>query len=227
MLNRKQFLKISGGTAASFFVAKAVPVFAGNKEESVFLPPNDDRLSGLLELKASPPEGTKAVRFFIDDILVAEVTNLYAVKTNTEPVWNTLTDAEWLPDGQHQLRTEVDTNEGTKTIEVKTINTANRKTINRLPLTGPWNFAEAGELPVAALDGDRPPASQPGFTGGTWTKVMVPNSLGALKEKWNKYEGIIGIYKRVFSVPSLTKNDQYSLVLESCYWSGVVFINGI
>ncbi|MDQ6610157.1 MAG: hypothetical protein M3Y85_10095 [Bacteroidota bacterium] len=226
MINRKQFLKISGGTAASFFVAKGLPVL-GN-ENLPFSPMNNDdsSLANLLELKAYPPEGTKAVRFFMDDMQVSEVPDLYAVKTNTKPVWKTFTDASWLPDGEHRLRIEADTKEGTKTIENKTINTTNRKTINRLSLTGAWQFAEAGELPEAALQGDRPPASQPGFSGGVFTKVMVPNSLGAIDKKWNQYEGILGIYKRNFSIGSLTKNEQYSLVLESCYWSGQVFING-
>src|SRR4051812_16587373 len=99
MINRKDFIKISGGTAASLLVGgrlAAAPV-----EEKYFegfpLPPKE----GLFWLEANPPEGTKAVRFFIDDMQVAELTDLYSLKMKTKPVWKTCIDPMWLSSGEH------------------------------------------------------------------------------------------------------------------------------
>jgi Glycosyl hydrolases family 2, TIM barrel domain/Glycosyl hydrolases family 2, sugar binding domain/Glycosyl hydrolases family 2 len=181
----------------------------------------------LLSLSANPPQGTKAVRFFIDGMQVSSLTDLYASKTNTKPVWKTVIDPAWIGAGKHELRIEAETPQGRQTIETKKVTgAAGSMDKSHVPLMGAWDFAEASDLPAGALEGPAPAAAQLSFNDGKWTKIMVPNSLGAVDEKWNKYEGIIGVYRREVDL-SLAKDQQLFIVLQSCYWSGRVFINGV
>ena len=228
MLNRKKFLKISGGTAASLLMSSSLSnVFAEPKPDSLFDSsdgPFDSSSASLLHLKASAPEGTTAVRFFIDGMLVSELTDQYSKKMNIKPVWNTVTDPAWFSEGAHELRIEADTKDGTKTIETKSINGTRKQSSQKISLTGAWQFAEMSELPANALEGEIPDAVKPGYNGGAWTKILVPNSLGCVNKKWNVYEGILGIYRRSVHL-SIRNKEQIFIVLHSCYWSGRVFIN--
>lgn len=227
MLNRKQFIKISGGSAASLLLSKSVSAFAHDKFNSSVTDAGDDQPAKLLHLQADPPEGTTAVRFFIDGMLVSELTDLYATTMKVKPVWHTVTDPAWLQEGSHELRIEADTKEGTKTIETKKIQgTQKQNNAQKISLTGAWRFAEMNELPANALEGENPEAVKPGYNGGGWTKIFVPNSLGAINKKWNVYEGILGVYKKTVSLSVKNKEEQFFIVLQSCYWSGRVFING-
>lgn len=221
-MDRKQFLRISGGTAASLAIGKftlhaagQTPHFAGPQGPS----------GELLVLEAAPPAGTKAVRFFIDDMQVSELTDLYAVKTNTQPVWKTMIDPAWLEAGPHTLRIEADTAQGTQVIDKKTIQGKGNHSDRKISLTGAWEFAAEKELPAGALEGATPAAAQPGYASGTWTKIFVPNSTGAVSEKWNQYEGILGVYRRNTGLHFQT-GEQLFITLQSCYWSGRVFVNG-
>ena len=54
----------------------------------------------LLALNANAPAGTKSVRFTIDNMQVAELTDEYGIKTNTKPVWKTVIDPAWLDKGE-------------------------------------------------------------------------------------------------------------------------------
>jgi beta-glucuronidase len=185
------------------------------------------RYGTLLTLMANPPEGTKGVRFFIDDMLVSNLTDLYSIKTNTKPVWKTVIDPSWIGAGEHELRIEAETAQGSQTIEKRKIQgAANRYASNIIDLNGAWQFAEMNDLPAGAIEGGAPLAVQPGYTSGTWTKIIVPNSLGAVNDKWNKYEGILGVYRKIVEV-KYTKGEQLHIVLASCYWSGRVFVNGV
>ena len=226
MLNRKNFIKISGGTVASLLISSSLSPVLANDLHPVSENPDTQSPAQLLYLQANPPEGTTAVRFFIDGMLVSELTDLYATKMNIKPVWNTVTDPAWLEEGSHELRIEADTKEGTKTIETKRIRgTQKQNTSQKISLTGAWQFAEMSELPENALEGKTPAAVKPGYNGEAWTKIFVPNSLGAVNKKWNVYEGILGIYRKKVNL-SLNKEEQIFIVLQSCYWSGRVFING-
>lgn len=181
----------------------------------------------LLSLVATPPEGTNSVKFFIDDMQYSELTDLYAVKTKTKAIWKTVIDPSWLDKGMHTLRIEATTPSGIKTIETKNIQgTKDQSDPNKISLTGEWNFAEMNELPANALEGKVPAAVLPGYKEGTWKKIFVPNSLGAVSEKWNKYEGILGIYKRNVDLV-FNSSEQLFITLASCYWCGHVFINGV
>jgi len=227
MLNRKKFLKISGGTAASLLMSSSLSkVFAESEFKGSIYGPDDRSPASLLPLKATPPEGTTAVRFFIDDMLVSELTDLYATKVNVKPMWSTVTDPAWFQEGPHELRIEADTKDGTKTLENKTIQGTQKQDPKKISLTGAWQFAEMSGLPANALEGDVPEAVKPGYNDGEWTKIFVPNSLGAVNKKWNVYEGILGIYKKIINLPIKNIEDELFIVLQSCYWSGRVFING-
>lgn len=179
----------------------------------------------LLYLSADPPADTKSVRFLIDEMQVSELTNLYAQKTNTVPVWKTVIDPQWLDKGEHILRIEATTANGIKTLETKKIEGTKQNTSNRVSLTGEWKFAEMSELPAGALEENLAITVRPGYNKGHWTKVFVPNSIGAVSDKWNKYEGILGMYRKQVNIDR-KKDEQVAILLESCYWSGRVFING-
>lgn len=179
----------------------------------------------LLTLSANAPAGSKSVRFFIDNMQVAELTDQYAIKTNTQPVWKTVIDPQWLDKGEHTLRIEATTAQGVQTIETKKIQGTKQNTASRISLTGAWNFADSSLLPSGVLEGELPAVVKPGYKKGEWKSILVPNSLGAISDKWNKYEGIIGAYRKTISL-NLAKNEQASLLFESVYWSGRVFLNG-
>ena len=112
----------------------------------------------LLALNANAPAGTKSVRFTIDNMQVAELTDEYGIKTNTKPVWKTVIDPAWLDKGEHVLKIEAITAQGAQTLETRKIQGTKRNTMSSLSLTGAWDFAEASELPGGALEGDLPPA---------------------------------------------------------------------
>ena len=178
----------------------------------------------LLELNASAPNGTKAVRYYIDNVRVSELTDLYATQTNTKPVWKTVIDPQWFEAGVHELRIEADTHQGNVILEKRKISVDKKNSPkNRISLTGAWDFAEMGKN----AEGEKPNAVQPGFKEGNWTSVMVPNSLGYLDKKWNTKNGLIGVYRRNLEINEIAKDEQFAIVLEACYWSARVFVNGV
>ncbi len=222
MLNRN-FIRTA---ACILFSIPVLPAAAQHKPASP-VQQNKARYGSLLTLTANPPKETKIVRFFIDEMLVSNLTDLYATKTNTKPVWKTVIDPAWVGAGEHELRIEAETAQGVQTIEKRKIQGAgSRYPSNVISLNGAWQFAEMNELPTGALQSNSPLAVQTGYKAGTWTKVLVPNSLGAISEKWNKYEGILGVYRREVQL-DISRDEQLHIVLESCYWSGQVFINGV
>ena len=186
----------------------------------------DNTTVPLVTLSATPPVGTKAVRFFIDDAQYAELTSLYAEKTKTSPVWKTVLGPEWLSAGEHTVRIEADTDDATKTIGTQKVTGTHKNSYGRISLNGTWSFADSSQLPAGALEGSTPEAVKPRYTQGTWTKVFVPNSIGAVSNKWNVHEGILGMYRRNINLTGVKVNEQFFVVLGSVYWSGRVFVNG-
>lgn len=181
----------------------------------------------LLELNANAPKGTTAVRFYIDDVRVSELTNLYALQTGTKAVWNTLIDPQWFEPGEHYLRVEADTYSGGVILESKKITIIPKEIDeNKTYLTGSWEFAEMGSIIGNPAEGTNPVAVQSGFSEGDWYKVMVPNSLGYINSEWNNNKGLIGMYRRTINLDEVNKGEQYDIILESIYWSARVFING-
>lgn len=181
----------------------------------------------LLVLDANPPKGTKSVRYFIDEMRVSELIDDYAQQTNTPPVWKTVLDPCWLTPGQHTLRIEAETGSGTIQLESRQITVAPYETNeNSVSLTGAWKFAEENELGTGMLDKELPEAVSPDYDDSKWESVFVPNSLGYVNQKWNKWDGIIGIYRKSINMKAPRSHEQISITLESCYWSGRVFVNG-
>ncbi len=179
----------------------------------------------LLTLDAHPPAGTKLVRFMIDDMQVAELTDLYAQKTGNAPNWSTVVDPAWFDKGKHTLHILASSGGPLQQVETREVTGTKQNDPQRQSLAGGWEFASELELPAGALDGDIPAAVANGYNQGTWKKILVPNSLGAVDTNWNRYEGIIGVYRKELDI-NATPTEQVNLLLESCYWSGKVFVNG-
>lgn len=55
---------------------------------------------------------------------------------------------------------------------------------------------------------------------------MVPNSLGAVDDRWNNHEGILGVYRKTVQLEAPEDGEQTAINLESCYFSCRVFVNG-
>jgi beta-glucuronidase len=183
-------------------------------------------LSGTIDLDVQAPAGTTAVRYFIDGIQLSELTDLYSSQTKTPPVWSTSTDAGWFEPGPHVLRAEADTPAGLAVTSepVVTMRPPSPKGIT--PLNGGWDFAPSADLPDGALDGDAPSAVQPGYGQGTWTSVVVPDSFGAVADKWNDDNGLLVAYRRTVSLSESTTRLRTALTFASCYWSCHYFVNG-
>lgn len=191
-----------------------------------FLHPTAAQLSGTVDLAVDAPAGTTAVRFFLDDVRVSELTDLYAKRTGAAPVWSTATDAAWYPPGGHTLRAEADTPSGTLTETLHVVTARPAPERGTLPLNGGWRFATAGELPAGALDGTSPTATSPGYDAAAWPDIVVPDSFGAVADKWNDDAGLLGVYRRTVDLAPPRTGERTALVFESCFWACRYFVNG-
>lgn len=126
-----------------------------------FLSPADSTLRGLTDLEIAVPPDTISVRFFLDDTRLSELTNDYAVATKTLPVWHTVFDADYFPQGTHELRAEASTQRGTVQVSISVrlqgVNTPSGS------LNGAWKFASANDLPMGSLEGEHPAAASPAW----------------------------------------------------------------
>lgn len=190
-----------------------------------FLKPTAADIEGTTDLAVDAPAGTTAVRFFLDDVRLSELTDLYAKQTGTTPVWATATDVGWFPAGPHTLRAEADTPAGTVTATKQVVTDGPAAEKGVLPLNGGWRFATAGDLPAGALDGASPPAVAPGYDTGAWPDIVVPDSLGAVQAKWNDDNGLLGVYRRTVDLTPQS-GERTALVFESCFWACRYFVNG-
>ncbi len=209
----------------------SVPAASGGLR---FLQPGEGPLRGLVDLEVAAPATTTAVRFSVDGIWLAELTDLYARRTGLAPVWRTATDAGWLPPGRHLLRAEADTPSGPVAAQREVVTLAPAPAPGQVPLTGGWRFAAEAELPAGALEGERPPATQPAFDDSAWPMVMVPGSLGAIASRWNTHDGLLGVYRRRVRLDGPageaggdSRGERTAIVLRSCYWACRVFVNGV
>jgi beta-glucuronidase len=228
-LNRKNFLKMSGGAAAGLVMTGFIrPVMGMGKGKAPAISMSGEKpVAPLLILNAEPPAGTTAIRYYIDGVQVCELTNLYALQTLTKPVWRTAVGSEWFKAGSRKFRIEADTPAGTLTLKDDFIFVAERQPEgNTMPLSGGWRFAVAGDLPEGVLEGAAPRAAASGFDDTKWPVILVPNSLGYVNKKWNQPDGVLGIYRRTVTLDPAGKDEQVSIVLQSCYWAGRVFVNG-
>lgn len=227
LIGRKDFLKIGVGATAAVLIqqmsasarTKFLPALAGGGP--------DPSGAELWRLDADPPEGTRAVRYFVDEMQVSELTDLYGRQTGLKPSWETFTDPGWLGAGRHEFRIEADTPDGTKTIGRRKIRVSQEPVPpGRIRLGGKWKFAAAGDLPEGAAEGGLPSAVAPGFSAGRWKDILVPGSLGYTSQKWNIDQGILGVYRRTVSLKAPADGERVILVFPSVYWNARVFVNG-
>lgn len=192
-----------------------------------FTAPSGGKLSGTVDLEVAAPPGTTAVRFYLDDVQLSELTDLYARQTKTAPIWATATDATWFPNGAHDLRAEADTPSGTLTVTERVVTTSPPPGPGIARLTGGWRFATASDLPDGALDGAVPPAVRPEHETGDWPLIVVPDSFGAVRASWNDDNGVLGVYRRTIDLDAPDPGEQTALVFESCFWTCRYFVNGV
>lgn len=191
-----------------------------------FLKPTAAHLAGTIDLAVDAPAGTTAVRFYLDQVQLSELTDIYAKQTGAKPVWSTATDVGWFPAGAHTLRAEADTAAGKVTTTKHVVTAGQTAGQGVLPLNGGWRFATAGELPGGALDGTSPPAVKPDYDAGAWPTIVVPDSFGAVKAKWNDDNGLLGVYRRTVDLDRPAPGERTALVFESCFWACRYFVNG-
>ncbi|MFG1834262.1 glycoside hydrolase family 2 TIM barrel-domain containing protein [Micromonospora chersina] len=219
---------LSACTAALAFVLVAPPTGAGAAEPALrFTAPTGRQLNGTVDLEVDAPPGTTAVRFYLDDVQLSELTDVYARQTKTAPIWATATDATWFPNGAHDLRAEADTPSGTRSVTEQVVTVSPPPGPGTQRLTGGWRFATAADLPDGALDGAVPPAVRPEQDAGGWPLIAVPDSFGAVRAKWNDDNGVVGVYRRTVDLDAPEPDEQTALVFESCFWTCRYFVNGV
>ncbi len=191
-----------------------------------FTAPTGSHLEGNTDLRVSAPVGTTAVRFYLDGVRLAEITDVYRRQTKIDAPWETLADVGWFPAGKHTLRAEADTPTGTRSV-TKAVDTKSPKSRPGVQsLTGGWKFTPAAALPAGDAEGPAPAAAQPGYDTGSWTDVVVPDSIGALEDDWNADEGMVGVYRRTVRLDPARAGEQTALVFQSCFWACRYFVNG-
>ncbi|MDZ5441660.1 glycoside hydrolase family 2 TIM barrel-domain containing protein [Micromonospora sp. 4G57] len=201
---------------------------AGAAETGIrFTSPSDSLLGGTVDLEVDAPPDTTAVRFYLDDVQLSELTDVYARQTRTTPVWATATDAAWFPTGSHTLKAEADTPSGTLTATKRVVTEAPPAGPGVQHLDGGWQFATAAELPEGALAGTVPPAVRPEYDTGAWPTIVVPDSFGAVRAKWNDDNGVVGVYRRTVDLDAPDPGDRTALAFESCFWTCRYFVNGV
>lgn len=192
-----------------------------------FTSPHSSHLSHTVYLSVHAPAGTENVRFFLNNVQLSELTNQYAQDTHAAPIWKTAFDASWFPPGHYLLRALAQTPSGTISTTKAVILSRASLSASTESLDGAWRFASADELAPNATAGAQPLAVMPDFNDSAWATLVVPDSLGAVDQKWMRPHGLLGIYRRSFLLHSLLTDQQYYLVSDSCYWSCRYFVNGI
>ncbi|WP_161789701.1 glycoside hydrolase family 2 protein [Phaeacidiphilus oryzae] len=204
----------------------ATPAPAADTPLAFVSPAAGARLDGLADIEVRAPAGTTAVRFSLDGIAFSELTDLYSRGSGLPPVWRTATDAGWFPAGRHTLTAEADTPAGIRTVSLPISTVRPAAPAGRTVLDGGWLFATAGELPAGALEGDRPPAVQPGYDTAALATVLVPSAYGAVRDAWNVDDGQAVLHRRQVALAPARPGERTVLTLESAYYTATVYVNG-
>lgn len=195
-----------------------------NTSELRFISPGGGRLQGLLDLEVAAPADATNVQFFLDDTRLSELTNEYAVATKTLPIWHTVFDSSYFPPGPYTLWAVASTLRGT--LEASEQVNLQNTDAPKESLTGTWRFAAADDLPFGTLEGDKPAAASPQWDDHNWAKIVVPDSLEALDQRWSRPSGLLGEYRRTFLNDAGSAKELY-LVSDSCFWDCRYYINGV
>lgn len=207
--------------------AGASPPHAAQGDDRLeFVLPVGDQMTGTTDLRVRAPRDTTAVRFFLDDVQLSEITDLYAKQTKTAPQWKTATDAGWFSGGAHTLRAEAVTPTGTLTTTKRVVTRAEPSEAGTVNLNGGWRFTPARDLPDGDTAGDVPPVASPSYDDRSWPRIVVPDSWGAVRDAWNDDAGLLGVYRRTFRLDAPTAGERTALVFDSCFWECRYFVNG-
>jgi hypothetical protein len=206
------FLALGLAIPLGFVVPAAAPAAAAGG--LTFDQPTATNLSGTVDLEVTAPPGTRAVRFFLDDVRLSEVTDLYARQTKTAPQWRTATDVGWFPSGSHTLRAEAVTDHGTLTATKRVTTHAQDTAAGVTDLNGSWRFRPARDVPDADTSGDVPEVASASYDDSDWDQVVVPDSWGAVRDSWNDDSGLVGIYRRTIDLDSPADGERTALRFE-------------
>lgn len=218
--------------------------------------PGSATVRGTTDIEVTAPYDTRTVRFSVDGVALSEMTRKYADGTGRDALWRVAAEADWLPRGTRTLRAEAVTGQGTLVAEQRirvgrsahARQAAAQRPAGSRSLNGAWRFAVEDELPDGALEGGTPPAARTDFDESDMTRIQVPSSFGAVREKWNAHEGHLSAYRRTFATPRghaagqdggrdaggkagrgtdrARSGERLSLVAESCYFHCRYFVNG-
>jgi len=211
---------------STLFCCPRTVLHAQNPKTVRFTQPSRPQIEGTVDLEVVAPADTTSVRFYLDGIQLSELTNEYAVVTKNTPIWHTVFAAEWFSAGVHELSAIAITPRGTIFTSMHVTLLAHLTPLSG-SLDGAWRFAPADELSLGAMDSAMPSVAAPTFDDEAWKKIVVPDSLDAVDHSWMRTAGLLGTYRRTFSMsPDALKEEVY-LRSESCFWSCRYFINGV
>ncbi|QMV18395.1 hypothetical protein GOB94_06640 [Granulicella sp. 5B5] len=202
-----------------------VPLRGQSANDLHFVRPEKPELQGTVDLEVVAPADTTNVRFYLDNTQLSELTDEYAIATKAKPIWHTVMGTEYFSPGPHELSAVATTTDGTirTMMHVNLLGSATPHSIN---LDGSWHFSAAEELPRGSMDGASPQVIGPGYNDAHWSDVEVPNSIDTVDHRWMHPNGLLGTYRREFTLPHKGEGELY-IKSESCFWSCRYFVNGV
>ena len=139
------------------------------------------------------PPATTSVRFLLDDVELAEVTDLYARQTKTAPQWVTATDVGWFPGrSAHAARRGGDALRHGRGDPHRRHQGRGAAARARPRSTASGSSRPQPRSPTARRTATGLAAVQPGYDVGGWPHVVVPDSFGAVRDEWNDDAGLRG-----------------------------------
>jgi len=190
-----------------------------------FLHPTAHDLQGTVDLEVTAPAETTSVRFYLDATQLCELTNEYAIATKAKPIWHTVMATEYFVPGSHELSAVATTTGGTVRTVIQ-VNFLGSKPSHSINLDGGWRFEAAEDLPIGSMEGAAPSVIEPSYSDADWSQVVVPNSIDAVDHRWMHPNGLLGTYRREFTLLERGPAELY-LKSESCFWSCRYFVNGV
>ena len=216
------------GSSGASPASAPVTVTGGTEPSDLsFESPSGQDLDGTFDIRLTAPAGTTSIALSMDGTAFSELTSSYAQNTGLAQEWRTVTDAAWFTPGPHTLTATATTPGGTVVTTKSVVTHRPEAAPGVTVLDGGWQFAREQDLPAGALAGAAPPAVQPGFDQSSTTNILVPSSFGAVRSAWNNNDGIRAVYRRTVDVPALAPGQHETFVLDSCYYTCRVYVNGV
>jgi len=190
-----------------------------------FVQPAKQELGGTVDLEVVAPAETTNVRFYLDTTQLSELTDEYAIATKAKPIWHTVMATEYFSPGAHELSAIATTTGGTIRTSMQ-VNLVARTSTRSINLDGSWRFSAAEDLPLGAMEGATPSVIAPSYSDTHWSEVVVPNSIDTVDHRWMHPNGLLGTYRKEFTLPRGNGTELY-IKSESCFWSCRYFVNGV